>query len=189
MFNSLQPHGLEHTGSSVFHYLHCLGIFSNSCPLSRWCYLTILSTATHFSFCLQSSQNQSFFQWVSSSHPVGKVLECRCSIRASNEYSRLISFRMDWLDLLAVQGTLRSLFQHHRLHWDQVKSLIMNSKLKKFKSYHSLKKVHYCQKRVRISAVNLVSNVPFHIRILKFSFKGLNIIHWKRHFSHFQGTI
>ena len=36
-----------------------------------------------------------------------------CSISPSNEYSGLISFRMDWLDLLAVQGTLKSLFQHH----------------------------------------------------------------------------
>ena len=35
------------------------------------------------------------------------------SISPSNEYSGLISFRMDWLDLLAIQGTLRSLFQHH----------------------------------------------------------------------------
>ena len=37
------------------------------------------------------------------------------SISPSNEYSRLISFRMDWLDLLAVQGTLKSLLQHHSL--------------------------------------------------------------------------
>ena len=36
------------------------------------------------------------------------------SISPSNEYSGLISFRIDWLDLLAVQGTLKSLFQHHR---------------------------------------------------------------------------
>ena len=35
------------------------------------------------------------------------------NINPSNEYSRLISFRMDWLDLLAVQGTLKSLLQHH----------------------------------------------------------------------------
>ena len=39
----------------------------------------------------------------------------RFSISPSNEYSRLISFRMDWLDLLAVQGTLKSLLQHHNL--------------------------------------------------------------------------
>ena len=37
------------------------------------------------------------------------------SVRPSNEYSGLISFRMDWMDLLAVQGTLKSLLQHHRL--------------------------------------------------------------------------
>jgi len=36
------------------------------------------------------------------------------SISPCNEYSGLISFRMDWLDLLSVQGTLKSLFQHHR---------------------------------------------------------------------------
>ena len=42
-----------------------------------------------------------------------QVLELQLCISPSNEYSRLISFRMDWLDLLAVQGTLKSLLQHH----------------------------------------------------------------------------
>ena len=42
-----------------------------------------------------------------------KYWSCSFSISPSNEYSRLISFRMDWLDLLAVQGTLKSLLQHH----------------------------------------------------------------------------
>ena len=60
-----------------------------------------------------SSQHQSLFQWVSSSHQVAKVLEFRFSIIPSKEISRLISFRMDWLDLLAVQGNLKSLLQHH----------------------------------------------------------------------------
>ena len=41
-------------------------------------------------------------------------MEFQLSISPSNEYSGLISFRMDWLDLLAVQGTLKSLLQHHR---------------------------------------------------------------------------
>ena len=59
------------------------------------------------------SQHQSLFKWVSSSHQVAKVLEFQLSISPSNEYSGLISFRMDWLDLLAVQGTFKSLFQHH----------------------------------------------------------------------------
>ena len=59
------------------------------------------------------SQHQGLFQWVSSSHQVAKVLEFHFNISPSNEYSGLISFMMDWLDLLAVQGTLKSLLQHH----------------------------------------------------------------------------
>ena len=59
------------------------------------------------------SQHQGLFKWVSSSHQVAKVLESQLQHRPSNEYSGLISFRMDWLDLLAVQGTLKSLLQHH----------------------------------------------------------------------------
>ena len=58
------------------------------------------------------SQHQSLFQWVNSSHEVAKVLEFHFSIIPSKEIPGLI-FRMDWLDLLAVQGTLKSLFQHH----------------------------------------------------------------------------
>ena len=59
------------------------------------------------------SQHQGLFQWVSSSHQVAKVLEFHFSISPSNEHPGLISFRMDWLDLLAVQGNLKSLLQHH----------------------------------------------------------------------------
>ena len=59
------------------------------------------------------SQHQGLFQGVSSSHQVAKVLELQLQISPSNEYSELISFRIDWFDLLAVQGTLESLLQHH----------------------------------------------------------------------------
>ena len=59
------------------------------------------------------SQHQSIFQGVSSLHQGAKVLEFQLQISPSNEYSGLISFRMDWLDVLAVQGTLKSLLQHH----------------------------------------------------------------------------
>ena len=55
--------------------------------------------------------NQSF--QVSSLHQVAKVLDFSFNISPSNEYPGLISFRMDWLDLLAVQGTLKSLLQHY----------------------------------------------------------------------------
>ena len=59
------------------------------------------------------SQNQSLFQWVNSSHEVAKVLEFKFSIIPSKEIPGLISFRTDWLDFLEVQGTLKSLLQHH----------------------------------------------------------------------------
>ena len=59
------------------------------------------------------SHHQGLFKWVSSSHQVAKILEFRLQINTSNEHPGLISFRMDWLDLLAVQGTLKSLLQYH----------------------------------------------------------------------------
>ena len=59
------------------------------------------------------SQHWGLFQWVSSSHQVAKVLEFQLQHQSFNEYSGLISFRMNWLDLLAVQGTLKSLLQEH----------------------------------------------------------------------------
>ena len=59
------------------------------------------------------SQHQGLFKWVSSLHQVVKVLSFSFKVSPSNEHPGLISFRMDWLDLLAVQGTLKSLLQHH----------------------------------------------------------------------------
>jgi len=59
------------------------------------------------------SQHQGLFKWVSSLHQVAKILEFSFSISPSNEYSGLISFRMDLLDLLAVQEILKSLLQDH----------------------------------------------------------------------------
>ena len=58
------------------------------------------------------SQHQGLFQGVSSLHHVAKVLELQLQHQSSNEYSGLIFFRIDWFDLLAVQGTLQSLLQH-----------------------------------------------------------------------------
>ena len=58
-------------------------------------------------------QHQGLFKWVSSWHQVAKVLSFRFNISPSNEHTGLISFRMDWLDLLAVQRTLKGLLQQH----------------------------------------------------------------------------
>ena len=57
-------------------------------------------------------QHQGLFKWVSSLHQVAKVWSFSFNISPSSEHPELVSFRMDWLDLLAVQGTLKSLLQH-----------------------------------------------------------------------------
>ena len=71
-----------------------------------------LSSASPPAFNL--SQHQGLFQWVGFLHEVAEVLEI-LHHSPSNEYSELISFRIDWFDLLAVQGTLKSLLPHHSL--------------------------------------------------------------------------
>ena len=62
---------------------------------------------------LKLSQHQGLFQGVSSLHQVAKILEFELQLQSFQWTPRLISFRMNWLDLLAVQGTLKSLLQHH----------------------------------------------------------------------------
>ena len=73
---------------------------------------TISSSVIRFS-CLQSFPASWSFQWISSLHQVAEVLEFQLQHQSSNEHTGLISFRIDRLDLLAVQGTLKSLLQHH----------------------------------------------------------------------------
>ena len=80
------------------------GACSNSCPSSQWCYPTISSSVSP-SPAFSLSQHQGLLQWVSSLHQVAKVLELHIS--PSKEYSGLISFRIEWFDLLAIQGTLK----------------------------------------------------------------------------------
>ena len=111
MSNSLQPHGLQHVRLSCSSPTP--GTYTNSCPSSQGCHPTISSSVVPFSSCLQSFPASGSFQRLSSLHQVAKYCCFSFSISPSNEYSGLISFRMDWLDLLAVQGTLKSLLQHH----------------------------------------------------------------------------
>ena len=89
------------------------GACSNSCPLGQWCRPTISSSVIPF-FCLQSFPASGSFSNESVLHTKWpKYRSFSFSISPSNEYSGLISFRMGWLDLLAVQGTLKSLLQQH----------------------------------------------------------------------------
>ena len=91
------------------------GIYSNSCPLSQWCHSTISSSVIHFSHLQSFPASGSFpvSQFFASSIGWPRYWSFSFNISPSNECSGLISFRMDWLDLLAVQGTLKSLLQHH----------------------------------------------------------------------------
>ena len=104
--NSLLPHGVQHI--RLLCLSPSLGICSNSCPLSQWCHPTISSSVAPFS-CLQSFPGSGSFPvsqlFTSGGQSIGASL--------SNEYSGLISFRIDWFDLPAVQGTLRSLLQYN----------------------------------------------------------------------------
>ena len=110
MSDSLRPQGLQHT--RLLCPLISPRVCSNSCPLSQWCYLIISSSANPFFFCLQSF-TEVFSNELARHIRWPKYWSFSFSFSPSNEYSELISFRIDWLNLLAVQGTLLSLLQHH----------------------------------------------------------------------------
>ena len=109
---TLRPHGLQHTRHPC--PSPTPGAYSNSCPLSQWCHPTIsnlchpllLLPSIFPSIRVFSNQSALHIRWP-------KYWSFSFNISPSNEYSGLISFRMDWLDLLAVQGTVKSLLQHH----------------------------------------------------------------------------
>ena len=87
------------------------GVCPNSCPLNQWCYPTISSSDAPFSFCFQSFPASASFP-MNSAVPISWPKYWSFSTSPSNECSVLISFRIDWFDLLAVQGILKSLLQH-----------------------------------------------------------------------------
>ena len=84
------------------------------CPLSWWCHPSISSSVGPFSSCLQSFQLSGSFQMSQFFPSGGQCIGVSASTSVIfTEYSALISFRMDWMDLLSVQGILQSLLQHH----------------------------------------------------------------------------
>ena len=105
---SLRHHRLQHAR----HPYPSLSprVCSNSCPLSQWCQPTISSSVTPSPPALQ---HQNPFQWVWSLHQVAKALVLQLQHQSFQRILRLISLRIDWVDLLAVQGTLKSLLQHY----------------------------------------------------------------------------
>ena len=108
--NSLWPHGLQHARPPCPSLTP--RVYSNSCPLSQWCHPTISSSvillppSIFLSIRAFSNKSVLCIRWP-------KYWSFSFSISPSNEHPGLISFRMDWLDFLAVQGTLKSLLQYH----------------------------------------------------------------------------
>jgi len=110
--DSLWPHEPQHTRPpcpSPIPEVH-----PDPCPLSWWCHPTISSSVIPFSsppsifpsIRIFSNESTLRIRWP-------KYWSFRFNISPSNEHPGLISFRMDWLNLLAVQGTLKTLLQHH----------------------------------------------------------------------------
>ena len=109
--DSLQPHELQHARPPC--PSSTPGVHPNSCPLSRWCHPTISSSVVPSPSALNLSQHQVFSNETVLRIRWPKYSSFSFNMSPSNEHSGLISFRMDGLDLLAVQGTLKSLLQHH----------------------------------------------------------------------------
>ena len=111
MSDSLQPDGLHTLGFLVNHqvpelvqtHIHQVG---NAIQPSH-------PSVVPFFSCIQSSQHQGFSKDSVQHIRWPRYWSFTFSIRSCNEYSGLISFRIDWFDLLVVQGTLKSLLQHH----------------------------------------------------------------------------
>ena len=111
MSDSLRPHGSQQARPpcpSPTPRAH-----SDSCPSSRWRHPAISSSVIPFSSCLQSLPASVFSNESTLRMRWPKYWSFSFSISPSNENPGLISFRMDWLDVLAVQGTLKSLLQHY----------------------------------------------------------------------------
>ena len=115
MSDSLQPHGLNATRQAFLS-------ITNSQNLLKLMSIELVMPSNHLILCCPLPLPPSIISRIRvfSNEPVlrirwPKYWSFSYSISPSNEYSGLISSRMDWLDLLAVQGTLRSLLQHHSL--------------------------------------------------------------------------
>ena len=105
--DSLRPHGLLHTR------LPCPSptsrTYSNSCPSHWWCHPTLSSSVVPFSSLIQSFPASGSFPMSQFFASGGQSI----GVSASASVSGLISSRINWLDLFAVQGTLKSLLKHH----------------------------------------------------------------------------
>ena len=111
MSDSLRPHEPQHARPPC--PSPTPGLNPNSCPLSQWCHPAISSSIVPFSSCPQSLPASVFSNESTLHMRWPKYWSFSFSISPSNEHPGLVSFRMDLLDFLVVQGTRKSLLQHH----------------------------------------------------------------------------
>ena len=111
MSDSLQPHESQHDRPPC--PSPTPGVYSDSRPSSQWCHAAISSSVVPFSSCPQSLPASESFLMSQLCMRWPKYWSFSFSIITYKEIPGLTSFRIDWLDLLAVQGTLKSLLQHH----------------------------------------------------------------------------
>ena len=111
MSDSLWPYGLQHTRPPC--PSPSPGVCPSSFSLHQWCHPVISSSDTLFSFCPQSFPASGTFPMMSVHIRWPKHWSFSFTISPFSEYSGLISLKIDWFDLLAVQGTFKSLLQHY----------------------------------------------------------------------------
>ena len=138
--NSLQPHGLQPTTLSSLSVSP--RVCSNSCPLNWWCHSTISSSVIPFlpsifpSIRVFSKESALRIRWPN-------YWRFSFSVSPSNEYSGMISFRIDWFDLLAVQRTLKSILQHNSSISSSLLSLLYGPALSSLHEYWKNHSFHY----------------------------------------------
>ena len=113
MSDSLRPHEMQHARPPC--PSSTPGVYQNSYPLSWWCHPIISSFVIHFSSCPQSFWASGSFQMSQffTSGVQSIAVSASTSVLPMNIQDWGNHFRMDWMDPLAVQGTLKSLLQHH----------------------------------------------------------------------------
>ena len=110
--NSLQPHGKKHTRPPCLSLTP--GVYLNSCPLSQRCHPTIWSSVIPFHSHLQSLPASGSFLMIQLFASGGQSTEASAlALVFPMNIQGFFSFRIDWFDLLAVQGTLKNCLQHH----------------------------------------------------------------------------
>ena len=125
-------------------------VCSNSCPLSYWCHPTILPhSVTLFSSCTQSFSASVFSNELALCIKWPKYWSFSFNISPPSEYSELVSMRINWFGLLALQGTLTSLLQHHSLKasvlWHSAFLMVQLSPVYDYWKNHSFDYMHLCE--------------------------------------------